>query len=73
MDIGDGIAIGSGAFASLAAFLKIVEVKFPRASNGNGVKKHCEDHSGVCIEIGNFKEWLDKVEKKLDRVIENRK
>ncbi len=68
MDIGTGIAVGSGCFAIVAGVLGIFKV---RQNNGNGNgKKHCEDHSGVCVAIDNFTGWLNKIESKLDKAIE---
>lgn len=71
MDIGSGIAAGSGILGSVAVAFKILSIFKPNG-NGNGTNGHCKDHSGVCTAIDDFKDWLDKVEKKLDRVIERR-
>jgi len=69
MDIGTGIASGSAILGGVAVAFKLLNIVKP---NGNGSNGHCKDHSGVCTAIDDFKGWLEKVEKKLDRVIERR-
>jgi hypothetical protein len=71
MDIGSGIAAGSGILGSVAIAFKILSVVKP-SGNGNGTNGHCKDHSGVCTAIDDFNAWLTKIENKLDRVIERR-
>jgi hypothetical protein len=65
MDIGSGIALG--ALCVSAAPVCIVALRSKK--NGNG---HCSDHSGVCKQLEGFGDWLEKIENKLDRVIEGR-
>ncbi len=67
MDIGAGIAISSGVFGIVAVVYKIIP------SPSKGERTHCEEHSGVCAKQDSFDAWLNKIEKKLDRVIEGRK
>jgi len=70
MDLGSGIALG--ALCVSAAPVCIVAL---RRSNGNGNGKnngHCHDHSGICQRVENFEGWLEKIEEKLDRVIEGK-
>ena len=65
MDIGAGIAIASGVFGIVAVVWKILPSK-------DG-KQHCDAHSGVCATLESLDAWLNKIERKLDRVIEERK
>lgn len=67
MDIGTGIATGSSVLGLVAIVFKV----FPSSKNGNG-KTHCEDHSGVCANLESLDAWLNKIEAKLDRVIEGK-
>lgn len=72
MDIGSGIAAGSGILGSVAVAFKLIAIVTTKPNgNGNG-KDHCKDHSGVCTAIDDFNAWLTKIENKLDRVIERR-
>lgn len=64
MDIGAGIAIASGVFGIVAVVWKIIPAK------GD---KHCDAHSGVCATLESLDAWLNKIEAKLDRVIEGKK
>jgi hypothetical protein len=69
MDIGTAITASTGILGAVAVVFRI----FWRGSNGNGNgKTYCEDHSGLCAKQDGFADWLDKIEKKLDRVIEQR-
>jgi len=63
MEIGTGIAISS-------AILGIVAVTFKLFSYHKS--QHCEDHTRICADIKNFTAWLNKIEAKLDKVIEER-
>ncbi len=73
MDIGTGIAAGSVTLASTAVVFKIINAyAISKNGNGNGNGKHCKDHSGICIKQDSFDAWLNKIETKLDRVIERR-
>ena len=63
MELGSGIALG--ALCISAAPVCIVAIRAKK--NGNG---HCPEHSGVCQRVDNFEGWLEKIESKLDRVIE---
>ena len=65
MDIGTSITASTGILGAVAVVFRI----FWREGKPNG---HCEDHSGFCTSIKGMSEWLTKVEKKLDRVIEQR-
>jgi hypothetical protein len=73
MDIGSGIAAGSGILGSVAVAFKLIAIVSNKPNgNGNGTNGHCKDHSGVCTAIDDFNAWLTKIENKLDRVIERR-
>jgi hypothetical protein len=74
MDIGSGIAIGSGVAGILAAFYKVCEIKYPpKNDNGDSVNgvfagKHCLDHSGVVACLDGIEEgqkrhegWLKEI------------
>lgn len=75
MDLGASIAISSGVLGVVAIIFRI----FPKqekvvettttTTTGAG---HCPAHSGVIMSIENMTEWLNKIEAKLDRVIERR-
>lgn len=65
MDIGSGIALGSLCVAAAPVCIVALRVR----KNGNG---HCPEHSGVCQRVEGFEAWLEKIENKLDRVIEGR-
>lgn len=65
MDIGSGIALG--ALCISVAPVCIVAIRAKKNANN-----HCSDHSGVCQSLDGFNEWLTKIERKLDRVIERR-
>ena len=65
MEIGTGIALAS-------AVLGIVAVIFKIFGRDKTVTIHCEDHSGICSNIQTLTDWLNKIEAKLDRVIERR-
>ena len=71
MDIGSGIAAGSGILGGVAVAFKIIGA-MKSNSNGNGTNGHCKDHSGICTSIEDFQAWLTKIEAKLDRAIERR-
>lgn len=59
MEIGTGIAVASAVIGIVAVVFKIF-----------GRDKHCEDHSGICTSITTLTEWLNRIEGKLDKVIE---
>ena len=63
MDIGTGLLAGSAVIGSMVGICKL----FPSRDS-----LHCSDHSGVCAKQETFDAWLNKIEKKLDRVIEGR-
>lgn len=65
MDIGTGITAGSAVLGAVAVLFKV----FP---SRNGKSSHCEDHSGVCANLESLDAWLNKIEAKLDRVIEGK-
>lgn len=71
MDIGSGIAAGSGILGGVAVAFKILNIVVKPNGNGNG-NGHCKDHSGVCTSLNDIQAWLEKIEAKLDRVIERR-
>ena len=67
MEIGTGIAIMGGVFGIVAIIYRL----FPDKKNGDQKNdpRHCADHSGICVAIDNFTDWLKKIEDKLDKVI----
>jgi hypothetical protein len=70
LTLGDGLAI-----LSVAGFLITVICYYGPKSKEEKITfppDHCPDHSGVCKAIDNFTDWLNKIERKLDRVIERR-
>jgi hypothetical protein len=69
MDIGSGIAIGSAILGAVAVIFKI----FP--ANGNGSKSlhnQCNQHAAIVAKFDDMSSWLEKIEKKLDRLIDRR-
>lgn len=62
MDIGTGLAIAGSAASIAAVFIKWI------GSNSNN--KQCASHAMIAQQIINMESWLEKVEAKLDRVIE---
>lgn len=76
-----GTAVTVGSLAALLAMYEGVKFGGRRWRNGNGSSKPgctvaCVDHLtrlGILeAEQKHFKEWLEKVEKKLDKVLEER-
>jgi hypothetical protein len=69
MDIGTSVAVASFILGIVAIIFKIIDrnekIQTPRSG-------HCEDHSGVCSTLESLTDWLNKIEGKLDRVIERR-
>ena len=61
MDIGSGIAIGSFFLMVLGIIWKLLDKK-----------PQCPEHSGICKALDDLDGWLNKIEQKLDRVIERR-
>lgn len=61
MDIGTGIAIASFFLMVLGILWKLLDKK-----------PQCPEHSGICTALDDLSAWLEKIEKKLDRVIERR-
>jgi hypothetical protein len=74
MDLADSIALSSvvvtGGGVAITAIRSFVAKKNGNG-NGNG-SHHCQDHSGICIKLEGIDAWLEKIEEKLDRVIEGR-
>lgn len=73
MDIGAAIAVSSGVLGVVAVIFRI----FPRqektiTTTTTTGSVHCPAHSGVTMSIDNMTDWLNKIEAKLDRVIERR-
>ena len=61
MEVGTGIAISSATLGIVAVIFKLFSYN-----------RHCEDHTGICVDIKNFTAWLNKIEAKLDKVIAER-
>lgn len=61
MEIGSGIAAAGTAFAIAAIVMKWI---------GRATTQQCNMHAALAQQISGIEAWLDKVEKKLDRVIE---
>jgi len=70
MEIGSAIAVSSAIIGTVAVIFRI----FPKNGNGKKVKMadFCSDHSRVCEKLEGLDAWLNKIEQKLDRVIEGR-
>jgi hypothetical protein len=65
MDIGSGIAIGSGVIGTVAVIFKIFPTK-----NGNGNGLPCKDHSGVCEAIDGIQTMLTEVRQDIKHLLE---
>ena len=69
MDMGTAIAFASVILGIVAIIFKIIDrnekTQTPKSN-------HCEDHSGMCMQLDSLTDWLTKIENKLDRVIERR-
>ena len=63
MDIGTGVAIAGGAISMAAVLMKWLSVAY---NNNN----QCVAHSFMSQQITEIKDWLKRVEGKLDGVIE---
>jgi hypothetical protein len=65
MDMGTAVAIVGSLFAVAFGLVGLF---------GRGKSPHvqCLEHSALKTQIIDFTEWLGKIEKKLDRVIEQR-
>ncbi|MGO8716419.1 MAG: hypothetical protein ACLQSX_11170 [Smithella sp.] len=64
MEIGTGIAVSSAVLGIVAVIFKLFSF--------HKDQQHCPEHSGLCADIINFTKWLNKIEAKLDKVIEER-
>jgi hypothetical protein len=65
MDLGAAITASAAIFGIVAVIYKLVPSKNPN--------DHCPEHSGVCENLTTLESWLNKIEGKLDRVIEQRR
>lgn len=77
MDIGTSIALSATILGIVAVIFKIFDANKEKAKRQERDRdRHhdniCPSHSGVMMSINNMTAWLDKIEKKLDRVIERR-
>lgn len=74
MDMGTAIAISSGVLGVVAIIFRIFprQEKVVTTTTTGAVAGHCPSHSGVTMSIENMTDWLNKIEAKLDRVIERR-
>lgn len=68
MELVSGIAFG--ALCVLAAPVCIAAIRAKRNGNSNS---HCPEHSGICEKLDVLDTWLNKIEAKLDRVIEGQR
>lgn len=68
MELGSGVAIAGVVVAGGGVAITAIR-SFAKDGKSNG---HCADHSGMCQRVDGFESWLDKIESKLDRVIERR-
>jgi hypothetical protein len=64
VEIGSGIAIAGSAFAVAGVAVKWI------SSVSNNSSRQCNSHAMIAQQIEDIKEWLHKIEAKLDRVIE---
>jgi hypothetical protein len=67
MDIGSGIAIGSAILGAVAVIFKI----FP-ANGSKSLHNQCNQHAAIVAKFDDMSSWLEKIEKKLDRLIDRR-
>lgn len=65
MDIGTGVAIAGGAISMAAVAIKGITA----CTSDN----RCASHGIITQQIDDMREWLRRVEEKLDRVIERPK
>ena len=76
MDIGTSITCSAGILGVVAVIFRIFSSKNDTAKmkdlQEQRMSDHCPDHSGVCITLDNMTAWLNKIEAKLDRVIEGK-
>jgi len=70
MEIGSGIAIGSAVIGAVAVALRL----FPAKQNNtdNSLHTQCLQHAAMQAQYEDMTSWLNKIELKLDRVIERR-
>lgn len=65
MEIGTGIAIGGSVIGAVAVIFKIF-------GDTKSTHNQCSQHSAIVAKFDDMSSWLEKIEKKLDRVIERR-
>lgn len=65
MEIGSGIAIGASVIGVVAVIFKIF-------GESKSTHHQCSQHYAIVAKFDDMNTWLEKIEKKLDRVIERR-
>lgn len=65
MEIGTGIAIGGSIIGAVAVIFKIF-------GESKSTHNQCSQHSAIVARFDDMNTWLEKIESKLDRVIERR-
>lgn len=65
MEIGTGIAIGGSIIGAVAVIFKIF-------GESKSTHNQCSQHYAIVAKFEDMNTWLEKIESKLDRVIERR-
>lgn len=65
MEIGTGIAIGGSIIGAVAIIFKIF-------GDTKSTHNQCSQHYAIVAKFEDMNTWLEKIESKLDRVIERR-
>lgn len=65
MEIGTGIAIGGSIIGAVAIIFKIF-------GDTKSTHNQCSQHYAIVAKFDDMNTWLEKIERKLDRVIERR-
>lgn len=66
MDVGTAIAVCGGCFSFVAIVYKVLPPK-------QCADRNCPDHSGVVEQILSINVWLEKIDRKVDRILVNGK
>jgi len=73
MDIGTGIAVGSAIIGSVAVIFRLFPPKQDKTEKIEAsMHTQCLQHAAIQAQYEDMISWLNKIELKLDRVIERR-
>ncbi|MGP8154368.1 MAG: hypothetical protein ACLQBQ_09565 [Smithella sp.] len=74
MELGSGIAVASAILGIVAIIFRLFQEGTTITTNKTTSVStdHCPDHSGICTNIDTLTAWLNKIESKLDKVIERK-